>query len=728
MLLCPQCEFENPDHNKFCQSCGTSLTHKTCQQCHAEIAWSVEICPHCGANEAQVWWGIIYQPEDYEASESVDLEFDQKIVSDQEQLPKSDDLIGAEQPWQRPITILHFSDPDVPGTQDQVEADPGLAGTVSEATEMAELIGFESQEENPQLKQQYLDQNQRYRLDAEAYSNLEQWLAGTWKHNSLAVAVIDTAPLQVTVLNQLLDNETLSIPKEETALSTLAVPEDLQIPELTFCYQALHKSFTTVIPKVHDAWQRDGQAVILLEDRSYWPLLAQEWSTYQVQQLPVLRWMDEMAQLWSPLAQLGCAQSLLEIDNLRLDEDETLCLQQLHTDSEECLPTLRDLGRLWGLLFKSSEQTMLGSLTQLLDELRRGKLKSVEEIRSRIRTIAQSQDQSSPVANNEVSSPGEKNGVCATEFLSLPTLNSQPSPELATQVEMDNSGELNEDISEMQTVVLPMQLSSLDYAACTDTGMQRNYNEDYFGVETKISNQEDNAQQTLQARGLFIVCDGMGGHAGGEDASAMAVLTLQKYFQTHWHHELPNRDILNQGILEANHAIYAINQQKARSGNQRMGTTLVMALVQNQQVGLAHVGDSRVYSYTRKRGLVLLSIDHEVGQREIKLGVSPQEAYARPDAYQLTQALGPRSNDFVDPDLTYLDIKEDTLLLLCSDGLSDHELLENHAQDYLAPLLSSRSNLEEGVKNLMNFANQHNGHDNITAVVIRLKVRPKKEQ
>ena len=159
-----------------------------------------------------------------------------------------------------------------------------------------------------------------------------------------------------------------------------------------------------------------------------------------------------------------------------------------------------------------------------------------------------------------------------------------------------------------------------------------------------------------------------------------------------------------------------------------MGTTLVMAFIHNTKVVLAHVGDSRVYSYTRKQGLELLTVDHEVGRREMQNGASEEIAYARPDAYQLTQALGPRSNDFVDPDLNYVEIKEDTLLILCSDGLSDHELLEKHWDTYIAPLLSSRANLEQGMDNLIKFTNQYNGHDNITVVIIRMRVRPKQEQ
>jgi protein phosphatase len=120
-------------------------------------------------------------------------------------------------------------------------------------------------------------------------------------------------------------------------------------------------------------------------------------------------------------------------------------------------------------------------------------------------------------------------------------------------------------------------------------------------------------------------------------------------------------------------------------------------------------------------------VDHEVGQREIQRGVEPAIAYARPDAYQLTQALGPRGSKDVVPSITSLPVMEDMLLLLCSDGLSDNDVLEHHVTTHVEPLLRSRHDLEEGVSQLIDLANEQNGHDNITALVVRLKLRPNLE-
>ncbi|MEM0979455.1 MAG: hypothetical protein AAGH78_04185, partial [Cyanobacteria bacterium P01_H01_bin.58] len=144
----------------------------------------------------------------------------------------------------------------------------------------------------------------------------------------------------------------------------------------------------------------------------------------------------------------------------------------------------------------------------------------------------------------------------------------------------------------------------------------------------------------------------------------------------------------------------------------------------NNQAVVAHVGDSRLYGYTRQ-GLKQLTVDHEVGQREINRGVEPAIAYARPDAYQLTQALGPRSNAEVVPSITSLHVGQDSLFVLCSDGLSDNDLLENHTETHVEPLLRSKADLDEGVAELIDLANKHNGHDNITAIAVRIKVRPR---
>jgi protein phosphatase len=319
-----------------------------------------------------------------------------------------------------------------------------------------------------------------------------------------------------------------------------------------------------------------------------------------------------------------------------------------------------------------------------------------------------------------------------------------------------DTGELDESVTQplnvlidspqhddMPTIVLPMQLSSLEESARTDVGQQREHNEDFFSLSTQITKAERPTGRVVQGRGMYILCDGMGGHAGGEVASQLAVETLQSFFQEYWatqesaqsgpgwnplSNQLPPSAIIRKGIHLANQAIYDRNQDDARMGNGRMGTTLILVILCGTSVAVAHVGDSRVYRYTRKRGLEQITIDHEVGQREIQRGVDPEIAYSRMDAYQLTQALGPRDESYVEPDVQFIELAEDTLLLLASDGLTDNDLLETHWQTHLDPMMSSQMSLDQGVRQLVDLANEVNGHDNITAIAVRAKVRPNLDQ
>ena len=177
-----------------------------------------------------------------------------------------------------------------------------------------------------------------------------------------------------------------------------------------------------------------------------------------------------------------------------------------------------------------------------------------------------------------------------------------------------------------------------------------------------------------------------------------------------------------------NQKVYQENLQYGRSGSSRMGTTLVMLLIHNTQAAIAHVGDSRIYHLTRKRGLNQLTLDHAVAQQEVLCGVDPEIAYRRHDAYQLTQAIGPRDNSCVHPEIQFIDFKEDTILFLCSDGFSDNDFLDSLGKNHLLSLVGSKTNLEVELRQLLELANQHNGHDNLTGILIRVKVQPSLER
>ncbi len=657
MLICPQCQFANPNTNKFCQGCGTSLTHKVCAECGTSVALNEKQCPNCGAKTGTVWWAIV-----------------------------SGTTEGARD-WGL-------------GTRD--------VGTRGAGTGARDEVGETSSQSSSPLpltsSPSYLDSQQRYQL-------LEPlvFTAETDVIFEAQVRVLDTQPFQLSLLEAGAD-----------LMMEQAIPADAKT------YTALQPKLSQQLPIIHDAWQQGSQQVLLIADRSQWRELMELWHENTTTPLQILHWFDDMVQLWAALEPWGCCQSLLELSNLRVDATGKLGLQRLYSQPAEKPCTLQDLGQVWQWLFHESQRTKFGSLVELMTDLQAGSIQTIDELRSRLKAIIIEMQVDIP---SSADLPPVSNAASAAAVNRAEvgvTLNNSAAP---TVIQMNESPESLMRSEELPTLMLPMHLVDLESAGGTDVGRQRHHNEDCFGIAKSIDKIEFPNNGTVEARGVYVLCDGMGGHAGGEVASDLAVKTLLQYFQTHWqpHQPIPNEQSIREAIRLTNQAIYDLNQQDARSGVGRMGTTLVLVLLYNTQIAIAHVGDSRLYSLNRKQGLLQMTLDHEVGQREILRGVEPEIAYARPDAYQLTQALGPRDENYVNPDVQFFDLNEDTLLLLVSDGVSDNALLEEHWQTHLEPLVTSGKSLQRGVSELIDLANQYNGHDNITAVMIRLKVRPKLE-
>jgi len=680
MLVCPQCQYENPNTHKFCQKCGVSLTEVVCPGCDATVPSNVECCPHCGTVTGTIWWALLFT--------------------------------------------------SVP--PQQAKTDTSVAPTINQAA-----IEFESS-----TIAQYLDSQQRYQI-------LDALPSPASSSAELEVRVLDCQPYQPTLLAALYQQQNYYTESSPPTSSPLEASTDLLettrarlIPAMAHPYLSMQPQLHSALPQLHDAWATEEKTVLLLEDRSTLPLLSEMWKSPDLLPLQLLHWLYEMTELWGILEPQQCCQSLLELTNLRVDEDQLLCLQRLYADSEPGL-SLKDLGKLWQFLFQMSQREAISSLTQLCCALENEEITDLDELRSHFEVIANELQPTS--INAAAMAPPSLSPYLEEER--HPSLIESPYPTSSSSFQQDqstiythssaaargdtgnlDSNDSTNDSDDIPTVVLPMKLIGFEDAGRSDVGQQREHNEDCFSIQTDVQKAETLSGRTLQAKGLYILCDGMGGHAGGEVASALAVDTLKNYFAANWGEQLPSEAHIQEAIYQANKAIYDLNQQNDRSGSGRMGTTLILVLVQDTSVAVAHVGDSRLYRFSRRRGLEQITVDHEVGQREIQRGVEPAIAYARPDAYQLTQALGPRDEAFVSPDIQFIEFNEDLLLLLCSDGLTDNDLLEAHWQSHIEPLLSSQTNLEQGVNQLIDLANTHNGHDNITAFVIRAKVRPNLEQ
>ena len=256
-----------------------------------------------------------------------------------------------------------------------------------------------------------------------------------------------------------------------------------------------------------------------------------------------------------------------------------------------------------------------------------------------------------------------------------------------------------------------MSTPEILFAALTDVGRQREHNEDNFLVDKKL--------------GLFVVCDGMGGHAAGEVASALAVRTLHEEIKreadllTDYARggagaaRVSKRDILNMLEFAVNRASSRVHAEAAKDEKKRgMGTTLVALLVIGHTAFIIYVGDSRIY-LLREGVLEQLTEDHTVRNELVKkrkMSREQVEQIAQKNA--ITRAVG--VYEHAEPDTLVVDLLQGDRFLLCSDGLCGYfeEDLET-----LGRLLSN-PNADAAARSLIDAANEQGGKDNITSVIV----------
>ncbi|TYQ27870.1 hypothetical protein PseudUWO311_07590 [Pseudanabaena sp. UWO311] len=306
---------------------------------------------------------------------------------------------------------------------------------------------------------------------------------------------------------------------------------------------------------------------------------------------------------------------------------------------------------------------------------------------------------------------------------------SEDLEELPPEFNLEDFADINSETS--MIVSSPVQLKDISYAGKTDVGIQRDRNEDDFVAIFQTRSINGKSQISDRSyRGLFVLCDGMGGHDGGEVASAIAVNSITDQFRPFWIDTLPGEKKLNEIICKANQAIFTKNENEKRKSLGRMGTTLVVLGIHDLEVVIAHVGDSRIYKVTNipnleseskleaEPKLEQITRDHEVLNQLIDLGIEPEIAQSRPDAHQLTQALGPNPSDRLEPSIEFFTLTEPTLFLLCSDGLCDNDAIDDNWRSHLLPILNKEVDLQTGLDRLIELGNIVNGHDNLTAVLV----------
>ena len=383
----------------------------------------------------------------------------------------------------------------------------------------------------------------------------------------------------------------------------------------------------------------------------------------QASDLRQIHWLWQMAKLWYPLQRKAVVSSLLNPSLTRVN-NQLLQLLELSKD-EATAPNLRDLGALWAGLMPTAAANIQDFLASLTQELESGDLDRPESL------------------------------IAILDYA----------------LQHYGGG----------------QERSYEIFTRTDTGPLREHNEDACYPPTN--------QAITLAHGqnpLAIVCDGIGGQEGGEIAAQLAIETLPREINRSATTDMevyPDSHslVLEQAIRVTNDLISQRNDQESRQDRQRMGTTLVMAFAQAQEMYAAHVGDSRIYWITA-HSCHQVTVDDDLASREVKLGyLLYRDAIQYPNAGALVQALGMSSATNLHPTVQRLIIDQDCVFLLCSDGLSDYDRVEQYWDSEIVPLLRGEKNVTAVGESLLQLANQKNGHDNSTIALVYCRVVPAAE-
>jgi protein phosphatase len=579
MLICPNCQSVNPQHHNFCQGCGRSLKHHTCKSCGSEVEFDAQTCPQCNAISGSYWWAIIaptvaekttdLNPISAPVTSANELDFlmldrqaDTYHNLSQEDLPESIEFTSITTSnlyieldadlWDSPSPVttasvatvldnlLSLAEPlltqsansddltispwdlSQPLTPVPIDGDSQDLHSFSEINEdeLAQRNYDEATNNQPLVATTYLDPQERYRLLDPVVIQLLK------PSDSSQLRVIDRQPFCNTRLEILMEQQPVisdsntadSVPLGSGTTSTQEMPATDKhrqwqfwnshgIPKVAQAYIALQVSLPGTIPTIRDNWSDEGKTVTIVENRSDWTPLIDRWNDPQIPSSQIIYWLDYTLKLWIALEPWQMRQSLLEVANLLLDEDARICFQRLSPEPVDRQLQLTDLAQMWKSLFDrshrpeitadrtaaplsggtisisetESDRAYSSSLTNLLQAIHSGEVVRVEEVRSRLQQIAYE------LEPKQLSAP-------------LPS---------ASSTDLSSS-------PDAPTMALERKLIDLEEAAATHVGKKRDHNEDCFGIVSRIDRQESPKGKGVSARGLYILCDGMGGHAGGK--------------------------------------------------------------------------------------------------------------------------------------------------------------------------------------------------------------------
>jgi len=230
--------------------------------------------------------------------------------------------------------------------------------------------------------------------------------------------------------------------------------------------------------------------------------------------------------------------------------------------------------------------------------------------------------------------------------------------------------------------------------AQSDKGLKRQSNQDSFLVDEKL--------------GIFIVADGVGGHMGGEVASALAVETVREVISHPKAHQFSPKEVIMQAYTESSHRIFDRATQEAKLNG--MGTTMVLGYFREGKLFIANVGDSRCYLY-RKPYLWQVTEDHSLINEQIRLGLLTEEQAKKTIGKNvITRSVGFERDVF--PDVCEREISSGDTFIFCSDGLS------GMVNDQKLCQIFNESPIEKTAELSIQQALLHGGDDNVSVLVL----------
>ncbi len=296
-----------------------------------------------------------------------------------------------------------------------------------------------------------------------------------------------------------------------------------------------------------------------------------------------------------------------------------------------------------------------------------------------------------------------------------------------TAGELRTSTQLIQQLDQALSICGRVYSRRIEIATGSDAGPTRSHNEDAC-----YPNNSKPIRVPLTEPALAVVCDGIGGQEGGEVASSMAIDVLRQQVeqmplhQANWD-PLSLVPKLKRATCIANDVICQRNDDENRQGRERMGTTLVMALAHVHEIYLTHLGDSRAY-WISSSGCHQVTVDDDVASRQVRLGCALyRDALQQGASGALIQALGITSSVTLHPTVQRFPLDEDCVFLLCSDGLSDRDRVEQYWETDILPVLHREVDLATVRDRLIEIANTQNGHDNVTIALLYIEVTPKED-